>query len=230
MNKLEGIVVSYSDYKDNDRIIKVLSIDNTLISFYCRGVRSIKSVNRSKIELLNRVLIEYEHKDFKELQLLRRLDVLDYYLELKSDLDKISIVNVMVEIISKAEMVNYQLFYQYLKMINDNDNVLYYGSKFFALLSSEYGVSLNLDSCIYCDNKPSKYISIQAGGLVCEDHISNHDDVIIVDVSCLNKLINSDEIILVNYEIFNLLVSNIVYRLDVNLNSLKFSDALYSNH
>ena len=60
--QIDAIILSLTDYKENDAIIHVLTQENGRMSFVGQGVRKVTSKNGRNIQPCTHCTILYDHK------------------------------------------------------------------------------------------------------------------------------------------------------------------------
>ena len=84
--QIDAIILSLTDYKENDAIIHVLTQENGRMSFVGQGVRKVTSKNGRNIQPCTHCTILYDHKENKAMQKLRTVSVLHLFRHMKMDL------------------------------------------------------------------------------------------------------------------------------------------------
>ena len=178
VEKVEGIILSETPYKESSKILNVYTKKYGLIGMIAKGAKSLKSPLRA---LTNKYSYCYFYIYYKnnKLSLLTQVDLIDNFNNIKDDITLISYMSYLCD-----------LTYQVLKENNDADisDILINGLKkidnnldpliitnIIELKYLDYlGVSLNLDSCVRCNSK-NNIITIDgdAGGYICQNCLNN---------------------------------------------------------
>lgn len=180
-DKVEGIVLSQSDYRENDVLMKVLCKDLGIISLIGKASKKINSKNHFLPFCVYEFIIDY--KDNKTIYTIHGSKLLANYFEDK-DIVMMSYKNVLAEIVLKnPDIDTYNELLFVLKNINTN-NMYLLGSMFISHVIKNFGISPMVDGCALCGNSKVVGLSNKHGGFLCIDHIGNED---VLDVDTLRK-------------------------------------------
>jgi DNA repair protein RecO (recombination protein O) len=172
------IVLSQMDYKENDALIKVFSYDYGLITFLAKGIRKINSKNRS-------ICMPYTISDFmfnyhenSQIQSLLQGQIVQNHYKIHEDLQKSGAASLCVELIQNLihdenEIDVLHEHYEFTKFLLDQIEEKSKQNAIMAFMLSSYmnyyGISPHVDSCVMCDSTKINSISIEEGGLICND-------------------------------------------------------------
>ena len=228
-DKISGLVLSNSDYRDNDTILQVLTKDYGILSIVTRGSKKINSKNRFLNMCLYEFLIDY--KEGKTIYTLKNGKLIKSYYEDK-DIDLITYKNIFLEACLKSKEMISSDYYDYLIFILDNmndKNKYLLGSLFMNFLCDEFGISPYVDGCVICDIKKVVNISNDKGGFTCESHTNNQESIEIDRLKKFRLLVKGG---FENYEIlkeydydkedFNIITNFFIDNSDINLKAYKF--------
>ena len=178
---LEGIVVSTVPYKESSKIINIFTKDMGLIGCIAKGCKSIKSKLRLGSEKFAYGTFHISYKE-NGLSTLTEVDIEDYFINIKSDITKISYLSYICELSEKVfresnDKEIYSLMINAIKKIEEN-----YEPKIITnILELKYlnyiGINLNLDECVSCGNTKVATISLQKGGYICSNCRTNEPQV-----------------------------------------------------
>lgn len=184
MQKIEGIILNISNYKNSDCVFNILTKDN-LISTLGKGSLNIKN----KTNRLNNPFV-YGEFDLYEGPTngykLRDCKVYDYFSEKFISYEDHMIFNFLNELLFKI-IINSSSYDGYLDIILDT--LKQYGNSsnnydlvviLFANLLKLNGLCLNTKSCIVCgDSNENNLTSIDFinGGTVCKHCLNNSLDI-----------------------------------------------------
>lgn len=174
--KHEGIVLRKCDYRENDRIITLLTKDSGKLEISIRGARKPNSPLLSASELFT--CGEYVVAKGKGYETLNSFSLIDNFYKLRLDWDLFSIASSMLVCANTAATANednyklYMLLKRSLERLNSNENskeaVL---SAFYIHFSNIEGFKPRLKHCILCEKRIEEnedaYLDIENGGLVC---------------------------------------------------------------
>ena len=171
---VEGIVVSTTPFKENSKILNILTKDMGIIGCISKGCKSLKSKLRSVSE---KFAYGTFHMYYKEdgLSTLIDGDIKDYFINIKSDIIKISYLTYICELSINAYKESesndiYNLMESSILKIEEG-----YDPKIITnileLQFLEYlGINLNLDNCVKCGSSKVVTLSLSKGGYVCAKH------------------------------------------------------------
>lgn len=178
IEKLEGIVISETDYGETSKILNVLTKEHGIIGVISKGCKKLKSDLRSVSSKMTYGFFNIFYKENK-LSNLISVDILNNFKNIKTDIEKISYANFLIELSSQvAKQHAGQAVYDYLISglikINDNFDPLVITNivelKYLDLL----GVLPYLEGCVVCHNKQSIItISSYKGGYLCNKCYGN---------------------------------------------------------
>ena len=204
IEKVEGIVVSETNYGETSKIINLITKKYGLIGVIAKGCRNIKSPLRSVTSKLTYGTFIIYYKENK-LSTLKEVTVLNSFKKLKQDITGISYAAYMLELSegvikqsNNPEIFN--LLIQSLTKINEGFDPLV----IMNILELKYldflGVMPIIESCAMCGSTNSIVtLSSYRGGYVCKDCYTNEKMVsektiklirmfYYVDISKISKL------------------------------------------
>ncbi len=173
ITKIEGIIINETPYGDTSKIINVFTKEYGIIGIMCKGAKSLKSRLRA---LTLKFTYGFFYVYFKEnkLSLLKDVDIIDEFLNIKNDILLIGYINYLTELSSQVykqapEKEIYDLFISVLKKINSGINPLILTNILELKLLPFLGIGLELNSCIKCGSK-TNILTIDAdiGGYICK--------------------------------------------------------------
>ena len=174
---VEGIVISTTDYKESSRIINIFTKDKGIIGCISKGCKSLKSKLRLLSEKMAYANFQISYKE-NGLSTLIDGDIIDYFINIKSDIIKVSYLSYITELSSSVYKESednevYNLMINGIKKIEEgfDPKVI---TNILELQYLEYlGINLNLDSCVKCGSTKVVTISLSKGGYVCANHRTN---------------------------------------------------------
>lgn len=168
---VEGIVISNVSYKESSKIINIYTKDMGIIGCISKGCKSMKSKLRLASEKFAYGTFHISYKE-NGLSTLTDADIEDYFINIKSDIVKISYLSYICELSSKVFKESndeeiYPLMISAIKKLEEN-----YDPKIITnILELKYlnyiGINLNLDECVSCGNTKVVTISLPKGGYIC---------------------------------------------------------------
>lgn len=184
MEKVLGISILVSNYKNNDAVINILTKDG-LISVLAKGLKNSKS----KIYQLNNCFVYGEYDLYKGPTnglKLRDCLIFNNYSNIFNTFEDHVIFDFLSESLFKTTIENcefekyFDLTIEFLEAYKKNKTinyalVLYY----LAQIEKLNGIALNLSSCVQCGNVDKiSGIDFVRGGVVCEEHFSEFSKAI----------------------------------------------------
>ena len=176
---VEGIVVSATPYKENSKILNILTKENGIIGCISKGCKSLKSKLRTISE---KFAYGTFHMYYKEdgLSTLIDGDIKDYFINIRSDIIKVSYLSYICELStnvykeSNSEEVYPLLISAILKMEEGlNPRII---TNILELQYLEFlGINLNLDYCVVCGSSKVVTLSLPKGGYICSHHRTNEE-------------------------------------------------------
>lgn len=174
---VKGIVVSTTDYKEHSKIINIFTEENGIIGCISKGCKNLKSKLRLISERYAYGTFQISYRE-NGLSTLIDGDVKNYFLNIKSDIIKISYLAYICELSSnvyKESLDNevYKLMEDAILKIEDGFDPKII-TNILELQYLEYlGINLNLDNCVKCGSSKVVTLSLPKGGYVCALHRTN---------------------------------------------------------
>lgn len=174
---VDGIVVSTTPFKENSKILNILTKDYGIIGCVSKGCKSIKSKLRSISEKFAYGTFHLYYKE-NGLSTLIDGDIKDYFINIRSDIIKVSYLTYICELAfnvykeSNSEDIYPMLESALLKIEEDfNPRII---TNILELQFLNYlGINLNLDNCVVCGSTKIVTLSLSKGGYVCQQHRTN---------------------------------------------------------
>lgn len=174
---VEGIVVSTTPFKENSKILNIFTKDMGIIGCMSKGCKNLKSKLRLPSE---KFAYGTFHMYYKEdgLSTLIDGDIKDYFINIKSDILKVSYLTYICELSTNVykECENneiYDLMESAILKIEEGHNPRIITNILELQYLNYLGINLNLDSCVNCGSSKVVTISIPKGGYVCQTHRTN---------------------------------------------------------
>ena len=178
IEKVEGIILSISDYQESSRILQVLTKEHGLIGVIAKGCKSVKSPLRAAC---NSYTYGYFYIYYKEnkLSLLSNVDIINSYSHIRLDIELISYMAYLCDLTYQVVKQNddsniFDILINALDKINNKLNPLIITNIVELKYLDYLGISLNLDSCVKCGNKED-IVTIDGddGGFICKNCYTN---------------------------------------------------------
>ena len=203
MIDVEGIVLNTKSYKDSSIILDILTKEYGLIGVIAKGAKSLKSKLRSVSDKFTYAVFTIYYKEDK-LSILSEADVIDNFITVKTDIEKISYVSFLCDLTQQVYKQNnnsdlYDILISAIKKINENFNPLIITNIVELKYLDYLGVMMSLDGCSVCGSKNVVTLSQVKGGFICKNCLTNEkilDGAVLklirmyyyVDISKISKL------------------------------------------
>ena len=172
--KAEGIILQTSDFGDANRVVTIFTKEFGKIDANAYGCRRVKSPLAGATQLFNHVKVEISPGS--KVDAIREAEILFFYKNLTSDLERMSYASLFFEVVNKMtlpKITEPNIFYLLLKSLPVLDSR---NPKIAALIGicqfmQFSGVQLNFTHCVHCGEKieGDAGISLTDGGAVCMD-------------------------------------------------------------
>ena len=190
MEEVEGIILKESPYKENSKILQILTKEHGIIGVIAKGVKKPNSKLRAFSIRFTYGVFQISYKENK-LSTLINADVKDSLETIKSDILLISYLGYLSELtlqVIKHEYNSdiYEMFITSILKINAGLDPLIIANILELKYLPYLGVGISLDSCVKC-GKTTDIVTIDgdAGGLICKNCYTNE---LLVDLKTI-KLI-----------------------------------------
>lgn len=173
IERVEGIIIKDSSYSETSKLITLITKEHGVINLLAKGAKTLKSPLRSTTTKLTHGYFNIIYKE-NRLSTLKEVDIIDYYKNIKQDINKISYATYILELVEQVikQIYNEEVFNNLvysLKKIEENMNPLVI-TNILELKCLDYlGVMPILDCCSVCGNKNIITISADQGGYICKN-------------------------------------------------------------
>lgn len=174
--KVTAIVVSNSDYKENDKLVTLFSLELGILKANIKGVKQAKS--KLKFACQPFFVGEFFLVKTGTTYLVKTVNAIDNFYDLTTNYDRYLVATIMMEackLTLKEGMINEQLFLNLLKHLelicyDTSTNELIILTKFMLNILKLSGFELNFDNCAVCGIKLTlnSNLSLSSNGIVCE--------------------------------------------------------------
>ena len=197
-----GIVLKSISYSESSLISRIYTKEFGKISVMARGAKKAKGGKAGMLEPMNIVELQINLNESRDLQILREISIKQNLSHIRSNIQKLAIGLVMVEILDKTTQANdqseilYRLIQKSLITLDNNSNNHLTLMLFYHLQYSKYsGFNPIQEHCHQCsDVLTEANLHSQNGYLYCKN--CNHNDGIYLSNDNLNllKLLSSTHI------------------------------------
>ncbi len=215
IKKLEGIILSETNYSESSKILNVLTKDYGIIGVMSKGCRKIKSPLRSTSSKMVYGMFNLYYRN-NGLSTLTSVDVIDNFNNIKKDIMAISYASFLLELTEQVYKQNnnkeiFALFISGLKKIDNGFNPVVITNILELKYLDYLGIGLQLDGCSICGNSEDIVtISVKHGGYLCKDCFND------------NKIVNKKAIELIR--MFYYVDIDKITKLDLHYDTIKEID------
>lgn len=178
IEKVEGIIISETNYSESSKILNVLTKEYGLIGIISKGCRNIKSKLRGVSRKLVHGNFNIYYKE-NSLSTLISIDVINSLSKTIMDLEKVSYASYIIELVGQVVKQNddneiYDLLKNTLLKIEDGLNPLILTNILELKLLNYLGVSASVDACSVCGSKKGIVtLDSTSGGYLCRNCYTN---------------------------------------------------------
>jgi DNA repair protein RecO (recombination protein O) len=177
MEKVEGIVLNSTNYKESSKILNILTKKYGLIGVVSKGCKRPKSLNKIGSSNFTFASFSIYYKKDK-LSILVSCDIIDYFKNIRSNIELISYLNYLCNLAYNVVKQNddskiYSILISALKKINEGFDPLVITNILEIKYLDFLGVSINLDECVVCGSSSIINLSPYQGGYVCKNCNTN---------------------------------------------------------
>lgn len=183
-DKIKGLILRISDYKDSDQMLQVLTEEDGILSLIGKSSKKITSKQHFFEGCVYEFIIDF--KDNKTIYGIHGSKLINSYYDLNNT-SLFSFKNILFDVIYKSrELIEYDTYKNILTVLNNiNDSNKYLlGSLFISYMCKVHGIIPNVDECVVCKNKKVVGISNRLGGFLCQEHINGEE---IHDIDTLKR-------------------------------------------
>lgn len=191
LEKVEGIVLNYTEFKETSKILNVYTKEYGLIGIMAKGALGIKSKLRSTTGKLSYGIFNIYYKKDK-LSLLTEVDIINPFKNIQSDIILIGYATYLCDLVTQVLKQNnnkkiYDDFISSLLKIEEGFNPVVITNILEIKLLDYLGVGINLTSCIECGSKKEIVtLSSEKGGLICKNCYQNEHIIPLSYIKILN--------------------------------------------
>lgn len=173
IERVEGIIIKDASYSETSKLLTLITKEHGIINLLAKGAKTLKSPLRSTTTKLTHGYFNIIYKENK-LSTLKEVDIIEYYKNIKKDINKISYATYILELVEQVikQTNNEEVFDNLiasLKKIEEGFNPLVI-TNILELKCLDYlGVMPILDCCSVCGNENIITISADQGGYLCKN-------------------------------------------------------------
>ena len=172
-----AIVLKTIPYGDSSIISRLFTEDQGKITVMAKGAWRPKKTTGPLLEPMNHIHLQYYHKNSRDIQILKDVELIHQFSILRSKLDRIILGQTVVEALDKSTPASnsfpilYRLGWRVLDKMNHADVNFWLVFAFYLYqLSLRLGFMPNLKTCCQCKSVFSHaFINDHTGELICHD-------------------------------------------------------------
>lgn len=181
LKKFEGFIVDEKSYKETSKILNIITKDGLKIGVVSKGCKKMKSNLRSVSQKFTYANFIISYKE-DGLSTLISADIINPFLNIKKDIEKISYVNFITDltnqVIKQSNNKNiYDILISSVLKIEEGYDPLIICDILEIKYLDFLGISPYFDGCVVCNNENVVTLSLEKGGFVC---LKDYDNEYIV--------------------------------------------------
>ena len=191
LEKIQGIILNQIDYKENHKILYLLT-PNGKVSFLVKRAKRIKEGLLNDTQ--NLTMIEFESDSKNSLAVAKNIEVLNHYNDIKNDLKKYTVASYALELIyrmvecSENCDILYKLVSEFLIKLTTREDIKVLLLEFRIKMLYFLGIQPQFKMCVHCGITTDLVgLSIGMGAMECVNHTS-HDNIGINATKIINLL------------------------------------------
>lgn len=194
-DKIHGIVLTITDYKEADALLQVLTNEYGVISLVAKAAKKLNSKNHFLSMCNYEFIIDY--KEGKTIFSIHNYKLINNFF-IDDDIALASFESILAELsIKNKEIMAYKQLLFVLERLN-NKNKYLLGSMYFVYMIKQFGITPIVDGCAICGDKKVVSLSNNHGGFLCNKHLGNEDVFPVNTLKKFRLIVKAD---FTNYEI-----------------------------
>ena len=175
-DSLHVFVLSQSDYKENDALVKTFSLEKGIVTFIAKGLLKSESKNASACMPFSESTLTYDDKEGSGLQILHSASLISSHRTLREDLNKQTIMTIICELTEQLLKDNYdpslsreiyKVVQQCISTLEKTDKYGHVMTYFLVSSLNWLGVEPQVDECTLCGDNQINSLSMDEGGFIC---------------------------------------------------------------
>lgn len=177
-DRIHGIILKQSDYRENGALVAVLSQEHGKLSLSASGVRKMTSKNAGSLLPFTFGEFTLDYRDDRTLFHLKSAHTLHYYRHVHEDLTASAAANVLLETSDAMVMEGendplwndaYAWLQKSLELLEEGKRADLVLGVFLARILDASGMAPEADQCVLCGKPSAAAISVKDGGFLCAD-------------------------------------------------------------
>ena len=177
-DKVRGIILKQSDYRDSSVLLTVLTREYGRISLIAQGARKPTSKNARSLMPYTETEFNFDYKENKTIFRMRSVSTVAFYRRLYEDLDASLASALLCEVTDQLTAEDqdhqqteffYDLLQEALMMLGEGKRTDIVTAVFLANVLEHNGMGPAVDACVLCEKPEAYSISPEDGGFLCRD-------------------------------------------------------------
>ena len=171
---VQAIILSQSDYRDYDVLIKAMSAEYGLIGFIASGARRMSSKNAGSILPFTKAEIHFDYKEGRSLFRLKTARTKQFYRKIHDDLNLSAAVSVIGDVCSHlceertaGSKEEYELLDEAMRLLNEGCDPHTVICLYISDMMKLFGIGPDVDECVHCGSLVVTALSAKEGGFLC---------------------------------------------------------------
>ncbi len=175
---LNVFVLNQMDYKENDALLKTLSLEKGIVTFIAKGLLKNESKNAAACLPFSESILTYDEKEGSKLQILHSASLKSSHRILREDINKQTVMSIISEMTEQFLNDNYdpslavdiyQVYTQCVNVLEQSSKIKHVLAYFLVSGLKWLGVEPQVDECTLCSETQINSISMEEGGFICSD-------------------------------------------------------------
>ncbi len=228
-DRIEGIILKQTDYKDNALIVTVLTKEKGKISFIASGVKKISSKNAGNILPYMQSEFLYDDKEGKTIFRMRTAKAVKLWRFIHEDFEcslAAQLACQIADVMTYEDSDNlftsfvYDQLYEALDRMNNKNKTDIILAVYLANILREAGIGPDVDECVLTGDTNVVAISVNEGGFLCRD-CADKMGISYDSVTDLRKFRLINKAKLENYEVLSQAMENAYHELNLLIEFLR---------
>ncbi len=174
--KTRALVLHSIRWHETSKIVTLYTREQGLVKAIARGVYRKNNPLAGRLETLNLIQVVVAHKETRELQIITTADILDLFITIKNDLQRLPFALAMLEAIQKTlqpghkDEIFFDFLVQMLRSLQQTRQPVTVFWYFLLKFCSYLGFKPDFKNCLWCgqsDFSGGAFFILQKGGLAC---------------------------------------------------------------
>jgi DNA repair protein RecO len=174
---VEALILSQSDYRDHDVMIRVMTAEYGILGFIAAGARKMTSRNAGSILPYTKAEIQFDYKEGRTLFRLKTARTRELWRSMHEDLTRSSAAAVAAELclgMADESGASAKEEYEYLetafRCLNEGTDPVTVLALYMSDLMKLFGIEPDVDECVRCGETTVHAVSVKDGGFLCAKH------------------------------------------------------------